>query len=97
MAPLDGAGLPPKASSETVRAVLNAPKPNPNLTALIPTVLAACMSVVDAGGAWGVPEYSNWDKLGFADSDNWYPGSCCGEGSGVFNTVCESPERVGFP
>ena len=62
-----------------------------------PRVMGCCDCVMGVCVAWGLPEYSNWDKLGLADSNNWYPGSCCGEGSGVFNTVCESPERVGFP
>lgn len=38
--------------------------------------------------AWGISEYSNWDKLGLPDSNISNPDNCCGEGSGVFNTPC---------
>ena len=55
--------------------------------------MGCCDCAVDAGVAWGVPGEGR-DKLGLANSDNWYPGSCCGEGSGVFNTACKSPERA---
>ena len=58
-----------------------------------PRVMGYCDCAVDAGVAGGVPGEGR-DKPGLVDSDNWYSGSCCGEGNRIFNTTCKSPERA---
>ena len=50
--------------------------------------MGGCACVVGVGDSGSICEYKYGNKLGFAASSNGNPDSCCGEGSGVFNTSC---------
>ncbi|MEM3883371.1 MAG: hypothetical protein QXT94_00345 [Methanothrix sp.] len=53
-----------------------------------PMVVDGCVCATGVCPVWSIPEYKDWDKLGLPNNNNGIPDSCCGEGSGVFNTPC---------